>query len=213
MRIAVDAMGGDGGPAVNVAGALGAAREDRLEVILVGDQVTIERELARQRTHARTSAGIAIRHASQVVEMGELPSHALRRKRDSSMRVAATLVRDGEADAFVSAGNTGAAMAIAMFTLGVLPGADRPAIAIVLPNLKGRTVLQSTFTIDVVAMVFGMPRVLFPALAIGRFHRGAAGVGWMLSAVAIGALVGALTSGWVARVRRWGLAIIMAVSV
>jgi predicted MFS family arabinose efflux permease len=62
-------------------------------------------------------------------------------------------------------------------------------------------------------MVFGMPRVLFPALAIGRFHRGAAGVGWMLSAVAIGALVGALTSGWVARVRRWGLAIIVAVSV
>jgi MFS family permease len=79
--------------------------------------------------------------------------------------------------------------------------------------LKGRKVLQSTFTIDVVAMVFGMPRVLFPALAIGRFHRGAAGVGWMLSAVAIGALVGALTSGWVARVRRWGLAIIVAVSV
>jgi predicted MFS family arabinose efflux permease len=74
-------------------------------------------------------------------------------------------------------------------------------------------VLQSTFTIDVVAMVFGMPRVLIPALAVGRFHRGASGVGWMLSAVAIGALVGALTSGWVARVRRWGLAIIVAVSV
>ncbi len=78
--------------------------------------------------------------------------------------------------------------------------------------LKGRSVLQSTFTIDVVAMVFGMPRVLFPALAAKQFHRGAEAVGWMFSAVGLGALLGALTSGWVGRVRRQGLAIIVAVA-
>jgi glycerol-3-phosphate acyltransferase PlsX len=138
VRIAVDAMGGDVGPAVTVEGALAAAREHRLAVTLVGDQPTIETELARHRT---AGLPVAIRHASQVVEMGESPSHALRRKRDSSLRVAAGLVRDGEASAFVSAGNTGAAMAIAMFTLGVLPGVDRPAIAVVLPNRQRRTVL------------------------------------------------------------------------
>ena len=78
--------------------------------------------------------------------------------------------------------------------------------------LKGRSVLQSTFTIDVVAMVFGMPRVLFPALAATRFHEGPQAVGWMSAAVGFGALVGALTSGWVGRVRRQGLAIIVAVA-
>ncbi len=138
MRIAVDAMGGDVGPSVTVEGAVAAVRECRLEVTLVGDKAAIERELGRQRAG---NLPITIRHASQIVEMGEPPSQALRRKRDSSMRVAAELVRDGEAAAFVSAGNTGAAMAIAMFTLGVLPGVDRPAIAVLLPNLRGRTVL------------------------------------------------------------------------
>ena len=138
MRIAVDAMGGDGGVPVNIEGAIAAAREYGLDVILVGEQTTIERELARHRVG---TLPITVRHASQVVEMGEQPSHALRRKRDSSMRVAASLVRDGEASAFISAGNTGAAMAIAMFTMGVLPGVDRPAIAVVLPNKRGRTIL------------------------------------------------------------------------
>ncbi len=138
MRIAVDAMGGDAGLPVNVEGAVNAAREYGLEVVLVGDRAGIERELARQRP---APVRVSVRHASQVVEMSEQPSHALRRKRDSSLRVAASLVRTGEASAFVSAGNTGAAMAIAMFTLGVLPGVDRPAIAVVLPNKSGRTVL------------------------------------------------------------------------
>jgi phosphate acyltransferase len=138
MKIAVDAMGGDGGVPVNVEGAIAAARDYGLEVVLVGDRAIIERELARHRTGPLP---ISVRHASQVVEMGEQPSHALRRKRDSSMRVAASLVRDGEASAFISSGNTGAAMAIAMFTMGVLPGVDRPAIAVVLPNKRGRTIL------------------------------------------------------------------------
>jgi phosphate acyltransferase len=138
LKVAVDAMGGDYGPAVVVEGAVAAAREYKAAVTLVGDKAAIERELLRcQAQHLP----IDIRHASQVVGMAEPPSQALRRKRDSSLRVAADLVRDGEAAAIVSAGNTGAAMAIAMFVVGVLPGVDRPAIAAVLPNLRGFTVL------------------------------------------------------------------------
>jgi glycerol-3-phosphate acyltransferase PlsX len=138
MKIAVDAMGGDHGPAVVVEGAVTAARELGISVILVGDKAVIEQELSRLRAD---TLGLEIRHASQVVTMAETPSHALRRKRDSSLRVAAELVRDRDAAAFVSAGNTGAAMAISMFVIGVLPGVDRPAIAAVLPSLRGYTVL------------------------------------------------------------------------
>jgi glycerol-3-phosphate acyltransferase PlsX len=162
MRIAVDAMGGDVGPPVTVEGAIGAAREYGLEVVLVGDKATVERELAR---HAARELPITVRHASQVIEMHEPPTQALRRKRDSSMRVAAELVRDGEAAAFVSAGNTGAAMAIAMFTLGVLPGVDRPAIAVVLPNLKGRTIL-----LDCGANVDPKPRHLVQYAVMGHVY-------------------------------------------
>src|SRR5947207_2974991 len=138
MKIAVDAMGGDHGPAVVVEGAIAAVREFGASVILVGDTPQIEREVARL---GGPASGVEIRHASQVVGMSESPSQALRRKRDSSLRIAAELVRDGEASAFVSAGNTGAAMAIAMFVIGVLPGVDRPAIAAVLPNLRKFTIL------------------------------------------------------------------------
>jgi glycerol-3-phosphate acyltransferase PlsX len=138
MKIAVDAMGGDHGPVVVVEGAVAAARELGASVILVGDKTAIEREISRLGGHA---AGLEVRHASQVVGMAEAPSHALRRKRDSSLRVAAELVRDRDAAAFVSAGNTGAAMAISMFVIGVLSGVDRPAIAAVLPSLRGYTVL------------------------------------------------------------------------
>ncbi len=138
MKIAVDAMGGDHGPAVVVEGAAAAAREFGASIVLVGDKAAIEREITRL---GAQRLDFEIRHASQVVSMVESPSHALRRKRDSSLRVAAELVRDGEATAFVSAGNTGAAMAIAMFVIGVLPGVDRPAIAAVLPSLRGFTVL------------------------------------------------------------------------
>ena len=137
MKIAVDAMGGDHGPAVVVEGAVAAVRELGASVVLVGDKAAIERELSR----LGATTGVEVRHASQVVGMGESPSQALRRKRDSSLRIAAELVRDGEASAFVSAGNTGAAMAVAMFVVGVLRGVDRPAIAAVLPNLKGHSVL------------------------------------------------------------------------
>jgi glycerol-3-phosphate acyltransferase PlsX len=139
MKIAVDAMGGDHGPEVVIAGAVAAVRELGASVVLVGDSGVIDAELGR--LGAQGHPAIETRHASQVVGMAETPSHALRRKRDSSLRVAAELVRDGKAAAFVSAGNTGAAMAISMFVIGVLRGIDRPAIAAVLPNLKRFTVL------------------------------------------------------------------------
>src|SRR6202008_2173709 len=121
MKIAVDAMGGDYGPAVVVEGAVAASREFGVTVALVGDRAAIEREVGRL---GADSGAVEIRHASQVVGMAESPSQALRRKRDSSLRVAAQLVRDGEASAFISAGNTAAAMAISMFVIGVLRGID-----------------------------------------------------------------------------------------
>jgi glycerol-3-phosphate acyltransferase PlsX len=138
MKIAVDAMGGDHGPAVVVEGAVAAVREFGASVILVGDKAAIEREVGRL---AAQSLAIEICHASQVVGMAESPSHALRRKKDSSLKVAAELVKDGTAAGLISAGNTGAAMAISMFVIGVLPGVDRPAIAAVLPNLRKFTIL------------------------------------------------------------------------
>jgi glycerol-3-phosphate acyltransferase PlsX len=161
VKIAVDAMGGDHGPSVVVEGAVAATRELGASVVLVGDKAAIERELTR----LGVSGGIDIRHASQVVGMGESPSQALRRKRDSSLRIAAELVRDGEASAFVSAGNTGAAMAVAMFVVGVLRGVDRPAIAAVLPNLKGFSVL-----LDVGANVDPKPWHLFQFAVMGHVY-------------------------------------------
>jgi glycerol-3-phosphate acyltransferase PlsX len=161
VKIAVDAMGGDHGPAVVVEGAVAAVREFGASVVLVGDKAAIERELGR--LHA--SSGVEVRHASQVVGMGESPSQALRRKRDSSLRIAAELVRDGEASAFISAGNTGAALAVAMFVVGVLRGVDRPAIAAVLPSLKRFTVL-----LDVGANVDPKPWHLFQFAVMGHVY-------------------------------------------
>ena len=155
-------MGGDHGPAVVVEGAVAAVREFGATVVLVGDKALIEQELGRLGT---ASAGVEIRHASQVVGMGESPSQALRRKRDSSLRVAAELVRDSEASAFISAGNTGAAMAVAMFVVGVLRGVDRPAIAAVLPNVKGFTVL-----LDVGATIAPKPWHLFQFAVMGSVY-------------------------------------------
>ena len=101
MKIAVDAMGGDHGPAVVVEGAVAAVRETGASTILVGDQAAIDREITRL---GAGGLDLEVRHASQVVGMAESPSIALRRKRDSSLRVAAELVRDGKAAAFISAG-------------------------------------------------------------------------------------------------------------
>src|ERR671935_721288 len=155
-------MGGDHGPTVVVEGAAAAVREFGASVILVGDRDAVEREIARLHVG---SLAMEIRHASQVVGMAEAPSQALRRKRDSSLRIAAELVRDGEASAFISAGNTGAAMAVAMFVVGVLRGVDRPAIAAVLPNLKRFTVL-----LDAGANVDPKPWHLFQFAVMGNVY-------------------------------------------
>jgi len=162
VKIAVDAMGGDHGPAVVVEGAIAAVREFGVSVILVGDRQAIEAEVGRL---GARSLGLEIRHASEVVGMAESPSLALRRKRDSSLRVAAELVRDDKAAAFISAGNTGAAMAISMFVIGVLRGIDRPAIAAVLPSLRGFTVL-----IDAGANITPKPWHLFQFAIMGHVY-------------------------------------------
>ena len=138
VKVAVDCMGGDHGAHVTVPAALGVLRDNPdVSFLLVGRQDVIERQLAR---HDPVPIGrVSIRHASQEVEMDEAPASAMRGKKDSSMRVAINLVEQGEAAACVSAGNTGALMAISRFVLKTLPGIDRPAIATILPTVKGHT--------------------------------------------------------------------------
>ncbi|MBF0124185.1 MAG: phosphate acyltransferase PlsX [Magnetococcales bacterium] len=139
VRIALDAMGGDHAPQAVVEGAVCAAgRNPSAHFLLVGIQEVIERELSRLRADRRQ---FTVHTASQVVEMDEKPSVALRNKKDSSMRVGANLVHQGDADAFVSSGNTGALMAISRFVLKTLPGIDRPAIASWLPSITGQTMM------------------------------------------------------------------------
>jgi len=141
ITIAIDAMGGDHGPHVTVPAALKALEADnQLNIVLVGLQDAIEAELKIRK--ATTSPRLRIHHASEVVTMDESPQSALKNKKDSSMRVAINLVKSGEANACVSAGNTGALMATARFVLKTLPGIDRPAIASVLPSEKGNTYMM-----------------------------------------------------------------------
>lgn len=132
MTVAVDCMGGDHGPSVTVRAALDFVRKHGdVKVILVGIDQRI-RSLLR-----RDVPRISVRHASEVVGMDESPSLAIRNKKNSSMRIAIDLVKSGEADACVSAGNTGALMAISRFVLKTLPGIDRPAICAMLPTATG----------------------------------------------------------------------------
>jgi glycerol-3-phosphate acyltransferase PlsX len=138
VTVAIDCMGGDHGPHVTVPAALEELeRDSECSIVLVGLQDEIMAELIR--CGARPGARLRIQHASEVVAMDEQPAAALRSKKDSSIRVAVDLLKAGEADAVVSAGNTGALMAISRFVLKTLPGIDRPAIASVLPTLKGET--------------------------------------------------------------------------
>lgn len=138
MTIALDAMGGDHGPGVVVPAALQAIESHpELSIILVGDQQILDAELRRH--PAVSGERLRVHHASQTVTMDDLPSHALRNKKDSSMRVAINLVKDGAAQACVSAGNTGALMATARFVLKTLPGIDRPAILTALPTIRGQS--------------------------------------------------------------------------
>jgi glycerol-3-phosphate acyltransferase PlsX len=134
--VAIDCMGGDHGPSVTVPAALRfLADHPAARLILVGREEEVRVLLGTQAGEPR----LRVVHASEVVGMDESPAIALRNKKDSSMRVAINLVRNGEADACVSAGNTGALMAISRFVLKMLPGIERPAICTALPTVKGHT--------------------------------------------------------------------------
>jgi phosphate acyltransferase len=138
VTIALDAMGGDFGPPVVVPAALRALeQDDDLRVILVGDEAILATTLEHRK--AAGNDRLKVHHASQKVGMDEAPSSALRNKKDSSMRVAIDLVKNGAAGACVSAGNTGALMATARFVLKMLPGIDRPAICTSLPSMTAHT--------------------------------------------------------------------------
>ena len=136
--IALDAMGGDHGPVVTVDAAKMALDEIAgLELVLVGDQNQLTAELDKHGLGKDNR--VSIRHASEVVGMDDLPVIALKKKKDSSMRVAINLVKEGSVQACVSAGNTGALMATSKFVLKTVPGISRPAICTILPGIKGHT--------------------------------------------------------------------------
>lgn len=161
VTLAIDCMGGDHGPKITVPAALAfldAHPDDRL--ILVGQQVAIEEVLPGR--NAGRNERLSVHHAAEVIAMDEPPRQALRYKKDSSMRVAANLVKSGAADACVSAGNTGALMAISRFVLKTLPGIDRPAIASVLPTMKG-----TTYMLDLGANVDCTPEHLLQFAVMG----------------------------------------------
>ncbi len=134
MRIALDAMGGDNAPEVTVEGAIWAAREHGVQVLLVGQEELLAPELAK---HETAGLELPIVHASQIIGMEDEPAIAAKTKQDSSMIVGMNLVKDGEADAFFSAGNTGGVMAAALFRLARIPGVKRPALTVHYPTVKG----------------------------------------------------------------------------
>lgn len=138
MKIAIDAMGGDHGLAPIVEGSIQAIKELDIELVLVGQEEQIRAELDRVKW---TDSRLSIQHASQTVDMHESPAQVARKKRDSSIWVATNLVKTGQADAVVSAGNTGATMVSAFFLLGVIKGVERPAICATLPTLEGTAVM------------------------------------------------------------------------
>ena len=162
MPIAVDAMGGDFAPSSAVEGACRAAAEDGCSILLVGDRGRVEPEL---RKHGGAAGRIEVVHAEEVVGMDEPAITPIRKKRRSSLRLCADLVKEGRAQAMVTAGNTGAAMAAAKMVIGTVAGVDRPALAAVLPNARGRTVL-----LDVGANVDSKPLHLREFAVMGHFY-------------------------------------------
>ncbi|HEY6929806.1 MAG TPA: phosphate acyltransferase PlsX [Thermoanaerobaculia bacterium] len=138
MRIAVDAMGGDHAPQINVDGAIAAAREFDISTLLVGRAKLLEDLLSDS---GYTGNNIEVVDAPEVVSMDDPATAAIRKKRNSSIRIAANCVRDGRAQGLVSAGHTGAAMVSAKMVIGTIEGVDRPALATILPNLSGHCLL------------------------------------------------------------------------
>ncbi len=154
-------MGGDHGISVTVPAALRAVDQNpNLHLLLVGDEIKLGDTVSAQ--GGSRDGRVSIHHASQIVEMSESPAVALRKKKDSSMRVAINLVKSGEADACVSAGNTGALMATSRFVLKMLPGIDRPAICTALPTMTG-----TSYMLDLGADVDAPPESLFQYAVMG----------------------------------------------
>ena len=162
MRIALDAMGGDAAPETTVAGAVRAARELPVEIVLVGQREAIEKHLA---SYSQRPANLSLLHAAEVIGMEESPVASIRKKRDSSINVGLGLLKEKQVDAFVSAGNTGAVMSASMFLVGLLPGIERPGIAILLPGVKGDTLL-----IDVGANIDPKPIHLLQYALMGEAY-------------------------------------------
>ncbi len=161
ITVALDAMGGDHGPDVVVLAAAQALSDaPDLCLILVGDERRLQEVLQRHKIHSHER--LLIRHASQQVEMNDSPAQALRGKKDSSMHGAVNLVKQGVAQACVSAGNTGALMAIARYALKTLPGVDRPAIGTALPTMQGHT-----YMLDLGANIESSPQNLFEFAVMG----------------------------------------------
>ena len=163
VKIAVDAMGGDYAPEQIVFGAVRAAKEYGCEIVLVGDEKKIMRVLAKE--EGWQNLGISVLHASEVIEMGEHPVTAVRKKKDSSVVVATRLVKEGACDAVLSAGSTGGAVAAAQFILGRIAGADRPTIATPMPTPKGVTLL-----LDSGANVDSKPKHLVQGAIMGALY-------------------------------------------
>ena len=163
ITIALDAMGGDHAPRAEVEGAILAARELGVRVLLVGVEETVRQEMAR---HKLRDLPIEVVNATDVITMSDSPSHAFRRKKESSLHVAARLVRDGKADALVSAGNTGAVMTVARFVLGTLPSVDRPALAAAFPNMKEKV----SIILDVGANVDSKPEQIEQFAVMGEIY-------------------------------------------
>lgn len=162
MKIVVDAMGGDYAPDVVVQGAIVAAKEYNTQLILVGDQLRVNALLKKNRYRGNL---ISVYPSSEVIDMHDSAAASIRKKRDSSIVAGLNLVKDGKADAFFSAGNTGAVVCGATLSLRLLPGIERPGIAIVIPTLKG-----SSLIIDVGANIDAKPvQLLHYAVMAGAY--------------------------------------------
>jgi len=163
IKVSIDTSGGDHGIPVTVEAGIKALREFKdLHLFFVGDDSAIQKELLQHSSAKNLSKRFTVTHASEVVTMNESPSIALRKKKDSSMRIAINLVKDGQADACVSAGNTGALMAISRFVLKTIKGIDRPAIMGRMPTMTGHTHM-----LDLGANVDSKPEALVEFATMG----------------------------------------------
>jgi len=163
MRIAIDAFGGDRAPEINVEGAILAATEwSDLEIILVGDESRL-----RPLMDGRAPANVRIEHAPDTIAADDEPVKAVRRKKDSSMVISGKMVREGRAEAMISAGNTGALMATGLLVVGRIPGIERPALAPMLPTLDGKGLLA----LDMGANMDAAPEHLLQYAVMGSIYR------------------------------------------